>query len=96
MTEITFDDVMIALKVLREFERRAREVERTLRRFGMKSGRYRMPRSMEDFMNLVLQTYKPRSTGHAEEEGEELEEEELTEEELKRLREIAEKIKNRR
>ena len=92
MVEITFEDVEIALKILREFQRKAREVERTLRRFGISRTSYRVPRSMEDFMKLVLQTYQQKQE-HIKEEEEE-KEEELTEEELERLRKIAERVKS--
>ena len=97
MVEITFEDVEIALKILREFQRKAREVNRVLRKFGVGRHSYRVPRSMEDFMNLVMQTYYPKLQRVREEESKEEErEEELTEEELKRLREIAEKVRSER
>ena len=91
MVEITFEDVEIALKVLREFQKKAREVDRVLRRFGASRSSYRMPRGMEDFINLVLQSYKSKQEHEETEEHEE----ELTEEELNKLREIAEKIKKK-
>ena len=95
MVEITFEDVEIALKILREFQRKAREVNRVLRKFGVGRSSYRVPRSMEDFMNLVMQTYYPKLQRVREEESKEEEREEgLTEEELKRLREIAEKVRS--
>ena len=77
MVEITFEDVEIALKILREFQRKAREVNRVLKRFGIGRSSYRVPRSMEDFMNLVMQTYYPKLQKVKEEEEKE---EELTEE----------------
>ena len=60
MVEITFEDVEIALKILTEFQRKAYKVRRMLRKFGLSEGTYRVPRGMEDIMQMVLETYRAK------------------------------------
>ena len=93
--EITLRDVEIAIKVLNEFYKKSREAERVLRRLGISRRSSSIGGlSFERIYQMAVEQAMARKGLTVSQEVLE-QETELTEEELKRLREIADKIKNK-
>ena len=92
MMEITLEDVKTAIKILEEFLKEQRRAERILIRLGrhLRVSGGAMP-DLATIYQMALQQTLARKGIKAETSEEE--EDTLTEEELKRLREIAKKIK---
>jgi hypothetical protein len=91
MTEITLNDVEIAIRILTEFLKKQRQAEVLLRRMGIGQRQIGMTGlSFEQFVNMAYQQVmeKKRMAEEAEAEVES----EVTEEDLKRMREIADKL----
>ena len=91
--EITLSDVEIAIKILYEFIKKTRQAEMMLSKLGIgqrQTSAYGL--SFEQFVNMAYQQVMEKKK--AAERGEEAEEPQLTEEELKRMREIAQKLKS--
>ena len=95
MSNITLEDVETAIKIIELFLEkleRARRVMYRLRRYQSRGG-FRMPTSMQDWINYTLQEAMARKNMVMQQAREEYETIELSEEERKRLEEIKEKIK---
>jgi hypothetical protein len=95
--EITLKDVETAIKVLAIFATKMRQAEMLARRMGLvgRAGRLDWTRPeaiMSQLMTSALAGKTPKEIAKESEE----EEVEFTEEELKRMREIAEKVKTER
>jgi len=91
--EITLSDVEIAIKILYEFIKKTRQAEMMLSRLGIsqrQTSTYGL--SFEQFVNMAYQQVMAKK--RIAEEKAEVEEPQLTEEELKRMREIAQKLKS--
>jgi hypothetical protein len=90
--EITLSDVEIAIKVLTEFLKKQREAEVVLRRMGVGQRQVGMSGlSFEQFVNMAYQQVMEKKVRA--EEPEPSGEAQLTEEDLKRMKEIAVKLK---
>jgi hypothetical protein len=90
--EITLADVEVAIKVLTEFLKKQREAEVVLRRMGVGQRQVGMSGlSFEQFVNMAYQQVMEKKK--AAEEPQPSEEAQLTDEDLKRMREIADKLK---
>jgi hypothetical protein len=90
--EITLADVEIAIKILTEFLKKQREAEVVLRRMGVGQRQVGMSGlSFEQFVNMAYQQVmekkaraeEPQPSGEAQ----------LADEDLRRMREIADKLK---
>lgn len=89
-SEITMEDVEVAIKVINIFMRQAELARRTMRRLGISQGRGdRMPSSMEDFMQMAWKT-RPQQQSEEPEPPEA-----LTDEERERLNKIKEEMKKK-
>jgi hypothetical protein len=92
MMEITLGDVEVAIKVLTEFLKKQREAEVVLRRMGISQKQVGMSGlSFEQFVNMAYQQVMEKK--RVAEEPQVNEEPQLTEEDLKRMKEIASKLK---
>ena len=92
--EITLSDVEVAVKVLTEFLKKQREAEAVLRRLGIGQKQVGMSGlSFEQFVNMAYQQVMEKKARA--EEPEPSGEAQLSEEDLKRMREIAVKLKNK-
>jgi hypothetical protein len=90
--EITLADVEVAIKVLTEFLKKQREAEVVLRRMGVGQRQVGMSGlSFEQFVNMAYQQVMEKKK--AAEEPQPSGEAQLTDEDLKRMREIADKLK---
>jgi len=91
---ITIEDVKLAIKIIREFLKTQREAERVLIQLSRYTSRGRgisYPFRMEDIMGMLIRQQLSQTQI---EETTEIEEE-LTEEDIKRLREIAKKVRGK-
>ena len=92
--EITLSDVEVAVKVLTEFLKKQREAEAVLRRLGIGQKQVGMSGlSFEQFVNMAYQQVMEKKVRA--EEPEAGGEAQLSDEDLKRMREIAVKLKNK-
>jgi len=92
--EITLSDVEVAIKVLTEFLKKQREAEAVLRRLGIGQKQVGMSGlSFEQFVNMAYQQVMEKKVKA--EEPEPSGEAQLSEEDLKRMKEIAVKLKNK-
>jgi hypothetical protein len=90
--EITLADVEIAIKILTEFLKRQKQAEVVLRRMGIGQRQVGMSGlSFEQFVNMAYQQVMEKKK--VAEEPQLTEESQLTDEDLKRMREIAGKLK---
>lgn len=89
---ITLEDVEVAIKILQIFLKKQREAETVLRRFQQYERRaISRGFSMEDFMSMALETVKSKKQI-----PEIMEPEEISEEDIKRIREIAKNLEEKK
>jgi hypothetical protein len=94
MMDITLADVEVAIKILTEFLKKQREAEVVLRRMGIGQRQVGVSGlSFEQFVNMAYQQVMEKKARA--EEPQPSEEAQLTEEDLKRMREIADKLKTK-
>jgi adenosylmethionine-8-amino-7-oxononanoate aminotransferase len=94
MMDITLADVEVAIKILTEFLKKQREAEVVLRRMGIGQRQVGMSGlSFEQFVNMAYQQVMEKKARA--EEPQPSEASELTEEDLRRMREIADKLKTK-
>jgi hypothetical protein len=92
MMDITLADVEVAIKILTEFLKKQREAEVVLRRMGISQKQVGMSGlSFEQFVNMAYQQVMEKKARA--EEPQPSEASELTDEDLRRMREIAAKLK---
>ena len=92
MMEITLSDVEVAIKVLTEFLKKQREAEVVLRRMGVGQRQVGVSGlSFEQFVNMAYQQVMEKKARV--EEPLVSGESQVTDEDLKRMREIADKLK---
>lgn len=90
--DITLEDVEVAIKVLYEFLKRQRQAQSVLSRLGV--GRSASPYGLnfEQIWQMAYQQVMAQKGVNVE--GQKVEEPVLTEDDLRRMREIAQKLKN--
>jgi adenosylmethionine-8-amino-7-oxononanoate aminotransferase len=94
MMEITLADVETAIKVLTEFLKKQKQAEILLRRMGIGQRQVGMSGlSFEQFVNMAYQQVMEKKAKA--EEPQVSEEPQLTEEDLRRMKEIADKLKTK-
>jgi hypothetical protein len=94
MMDITLADVEVAIKILTEFLKKQREAEAVLRRMGIGQRQVGVSGlSFEQFVNMAYQQVMEKKARA--EEPQPSEASELTEEDLRRMREIADKLKTK-
>jgi hypothetical protein len=94
MMDITLADVEVAIKILTEFLKKQREAEVVLRRMGIGQRQVGVSGlSFEQFVNMAYQQVMEKKARA--EEPQPGEASELTEEDLRRMREIADKLKTK-
>jgi len=93
--EITLEDVEIAIRILTEFLKRQRQAQSLLSRFGVQTRSGGMSAlSFEQFVNLAYQEVMAKKK--IAEGGEAVEPEPtVSDEDVKRMREIAQKLKSK-
>ena len=94
MMEITLADVEVAIKILTEFLKKQKEAEILLRRMGITQRQTSMSGlNFEQFVNMAYQQVMEKKARA--EEPQSVEEPQLTEEDLRRMKEIADKLKTK-